>query len=200
MAYPRRSPEEVERGLTALILAGSSEKASEACGIPAGTLRAWKCEKPEQYERLQNELEPRIVKKIAGEAEGIVLRLADLQHQALDQFEATMHELKPSEAAAASRNLATTSALYVDKHSSPLRERPGYGGNTGLDVEGLMIRMARAMGIQHVPNQAEIESTAVESTSSVPSRDLPLPAESSEPNVREPTELEHHGEHPPDQA
>jgi hypothetical protein len=161
MAHPRRSPEEIERGLTALILAGSSVKAEEATGIPQGTLRAWKCQHPEQYERLQNDLEPRIVKKIASEAEGIVLRLAEIQHDVLDQFETTKHDLKPAELAAASRNLATTSALYVDKHSSPLRERPSHV-HQGMDMEGLLQRMARAMGIQHVVNEASIDSDAVQ--------------------------------------
>jgi hypothetical protein len=160
MAHPRRSPEEIERGLTALILAGSSVKAEEVCGIPQGTLRAWKSQHPEQYERLQNDLEPRIVKKIAGEAEGIVLRLADLQHQVLSEFEETMGDLKPAELAAASRNLATTSALYVDKHSSPLRERPSHVQQDG-DMQGLLMRMARAMGTTYVPNEADHEGTAV---------------------------------------
>jgi hypothetical protein len=163
MAKRRRySPEEIERGLTALILAGSSIPASEVCGIPAPTLRAWKRDNEDQYARLQDDLEPRIVKKIAGESESLVVRIFDLQRATLDQYEQTMHELKPAEAAAASRNLATTSALYVDKHSSPLRERPGYGNNQGADIEALMMRMARLLGHEapkHVENQA-ITSTA----------------------------------------
>jgi transposase-like protein len=162
MARRRRySPEEIERGLTALILAGSSTAASEATGINASTLREWKQDHAEQYERIQSNIEPRIVQKIAGESEGIVVRLAGLQHRTLDQYEQTMHELKPAEAAAASRNLATTSALYIDKHSSPLRERPSHV-QQGSDVEGLMMRMARLLGHEapkQLPNQA-IDSTA----------------------------------------
>jgi hypothetical protein len=160
---PRRrySPEEIERGLTALILAGSSHAAEAECGIPAPTLRDWKLKHPEQYERIQTNVEPRIVQKIAGMAEGMVIRLGDLQHRTLDQYEQTMHELKPAEAAAASRNLATTSALYIDKHSSPLRERPSHV-QQGSDVEALMMRMARLLGHEapkHVLNQAT-DSTA----------------------------------------
>jgi transposase-like protein len=162
MARRRRySPEEIERGLTALILAGSSREAAEATGINASTLREWKADHPDQYARLQQDLEPRIVQKIAAEAEGIVVRLANIQHTVLDQFEQSAHELKPAELAAASRNLATTSALYVDKHSSPLRERPSHV-QQGSDVEGLMMRMARLLGHEapkHVENQA-ITSTA----------------------------------------
>jgi hypothetical protein len=123
-------------------------------------LRDWKKEHADVYERLQNDLEPRIVRKIAAEAEGIVVRLASIQHDVLDQFEATKDELKPGELAAASRNLATTSALYVDKHSSPLRERPSHV-QQGADVEGLLMRMARALGEQspvRVENQAELEA------------------------------------------
>jgi transposase-like protein len=140
------SPEDRERGLTALILAGSSPKASEVTGIPEATLRAWKRDHSERYEQLQDELEPRIVKKIAAEAENIVLRLAHIQHKAIDQLEGNIDELKPAELAAASRNLATTSALYIDKHSSPLRERPSHV-QQGRDLDQVVVSaMARLVG------------------------------------------------------
>jgi hypothetical protein len=79
------SPEDIERGLTALILAGSSTVAEEVCGIKATTLRTWKVKHADQYERLQRDLEPRIVQKIAGESEGVVSRIFGLQHATLDQ-------------------------------------------------------------------------------------------------------------------
>jgi transposase-like protein len=171
MARRRRySPEEIERGLTALILAGSSREASEVTGIQADTLRDWKRKHPEQYQRLMRDLEPTVVQKIAGESEQLVNRIFGLQRATLNQYEATMHELKPAEAAAASRNLATTSALYVDKHSSPLRERPSHV-QQGSDVEALMMRMARLLGheppqapqrvINHANPKAPTDSTAI---------------------------------------
>jgi hypothetical protein len=149
-------PEEIERGLSALVIAGSSLEASQVTGIPSSTLRAWKLEHADQYTRLQEDLEPKVVKKIAAEAEGIVLRIAGIQHGLLDKFEETMHELKPAEIAGASRNLTTSSALYVDKHSSPLRERPSHVQQLqGLDT--LIKRMEREMGF-------DASSTAVEIT------------------------------------
>ncbi len=161
MATPKRtrrqySPEEIERALSTLVMSGSSREAAKATGVPSGTLRDWKHKHADQYARLQEDLEPTVVKKIAAEAEGIVLRLAGIQHDVLDQFEKTKGELKPGELAAASRNLATTSALYVDKHSSPLRERPSHVQQLqGLDT--LIKRMEREMGF-------DASSTAVEIT------------------------------------
>jgi hypothetical protein len=163
----RYSPEEIERGLTALILAGSSREAEEVTGINARTLRDWKQDHSATYHRLMDSLEPTVVKKIAGESEQIVNRIFGLTHATLDQYENTVHELKPSEAAAAARNLATTSALYVDKHSSPLRERPTHV-HQGQDMESLLRGMARALGVQHVPNQADVQGTAVELPSPTP--------------------------------
>ena len=88
------SPEEIERGLTALILAGSSTKASEA-QASRHTLRDWKNEHADSTHASRNDLEPRIVKKIAAEAEGLVVRLASIQHDVLDQFEAKATNSSP---------------------------------------------------------------------------------------------------------
>jgi transposase-like protein len=172
----RYSPEERERGLTTLILAGSSVKASELTGIPEGTLRDWKREHRQRYEQLQEELEPRVVKKIAAEAENIVLRLAHLQHKAIDQLEESMGELKPAELAAASRNLATTSALMIDKHSSPLRERPSHV-QQGRDLDQVVSAMARLLNFDATATATEIVDAVPLPT---PSDDLNAQAQLSE--------------------
>jgi transposase-like protein len=120
----RYSPEERERGLTTLILAGSSPKASKLTGIPEATLKAWRRDHHERYEQLQDELEPRIVKKIAAEAESLVLRIADREAKILESFtDDEIMSLDPKDKAATLRNLSTSKALQVDKVSSPLRER-----------------------------------------------------------------------------
>jgi hypothetical protein len=185
-------PEERERGLTALILAGSSPKASEVTGIPEATLRAWKRDHSARYEQLQDELEPRIVKKIAAEAENIVLRLAHIQHKAIDQLEGSIDELKPAELAAASRNLATTSALYIDKHSSPLRERPSHV-QQGRDLDQVVSAMARLVGFDATSTATEIVDAPLPLNASDPHNGGPqdrlnaaLIAPSNAPNVRDP--------------
>lgn len=172
MAHPRRSPEEIERGLTALILAGSSTKASEACGISADTLRTWKRDHREQYDRLCESIEPQVVKKIAAEAENLAIRIADREAKIIASLDDTkIAELEAKDLAATLRNLSTAKALQIDKLSSPLRERPGYGGNAGLDVEGLMMRMLRAMGQQApipVLNEASVDSDVVDAVPLTP--------------------------------
>jgi transposase-like protein len=161
MAYKRRwTPEDRERGLTTLVLAGSSVLASEECGIPAVTLRSWKLDHREQYDRIAETQEPEVVKRIAAGAERTVLRLNDIQDRYLDEMEATIHELKPGEIPGALRNAATAAALNIDKLSSPLRERPSHV-NQGISLDAIQQAMQRTLGLQpvKVPNQA-IEATA----------------------------------------
>jgi transposase-like protein len=158
----RYSPEEIERGLTALILAGSSTRASQETGISEDTLRSWKRIHADQYDRLTRDLEPRVVQKIAAEAESLVLSIADRERAILASFsDEEIQGLDAKDKAATLRNLTTSKALQIDKLSSPLRERPSHV-QQGSDVEGLMMRMARLLGHEapkHVENQA-ITSTA----------------------------------------
>jgi hypothetical protein len=185
MAHPRRSPEEIERGLTALILAGSSTRASEETGIPDGTLRSWKRDYADQYDRLCNDLEPRVVQKIAAEAESIVLSIADRERQIIESLtDDQIHRLEPKDKAATLRNLSTSKALQIDKLSSPLRERPSHV-NPSTDIEGLMMRMTRALGQQKpisVLNEAHIDSDAVPLRDSA---DVPLSTASHDANAPE---------------
>jgi transposase-like protein len=165
----RYSPEERERGLTTLILAGSSTKASEILGISEDTLRCWKREHRDQYERLQTELEPRVVKKIAAEAESLVLQIADREAAILKSFTDTeIAGLDPKDKAATLRNLSTSKALQIDKLSSPLRERPSHV-QQGRDLDQVVSAMARLVGF-------DATSTATEIV------DAPLPLNASGPH------------------
>lgn len=148
------APEDIERGLAALVIAGSSTRASEVTGINDATLRAWKSKHADRYEQLRHELEPQIARTIAAEAETLAQRIALLEHATVDRIEATIDELKPGEAAGALRNLSTSKALQVDKISSPLRERPSHVQHSTTPDE-LVSRMARALGFT-------IDSTATE--------------------------------------
>lgn len=167
------SPEDRERGLAALVIAGSSTRAQEVTGIPAPTLRDWRRENPERYEQLRHDLEPQVAKKIAAEAEHLTQRVFEIEHRILDGFtDQDLADMKPTDRAAALRNLQTTAALGIDKLSSPLRERPSHvQHHHGLD--DLMARMAKALGYNHV------DSTATELQQGA------LPSESVDRNARE---------------
>jgi transposase-like protein len=154
----RYSLEDRERGLAALVIAGSSIRASEVTGIQASTLREWKMDHPERYEALRHDLEPQVARTIAAEAESLAQRIASLEHRTIDHIEATIDELKPSEAAGALRNLTTSKALNVDKVSSPLRERPSHvQHNTGVDE--LVSKLNRALGFDATSTAIELSST-----------------------------------------
>lgn len=147
MGSPVHSLEDKERGLAALVIAGSSFKASEITGIPPSTLRDWKSENRERYEQLRHELEPQVARTIAAEAETIALRLTDREHALIDALDDNaIGTLKPADVAAALRNIGTAKALQIDKLSSPLRERPSHV-QQGHSPDELVNRMARALGI-----------------------------------------------------
>jgi transposase len=172
------SLEERKRGLSAVVLAGSSLKASDLVGIPSSTLREWIAENREEYERLREELEPQVVKKIAAEAETLVLRIAEREAQILDALdEHTIGKMEGKDLAGTLRNLSTSKALQVDKVSSPLRERPSHVQH-GQNVEELVHRMARFLG--------ESPQTIVDATVVDESPGRTLMAESGELNAHGP--------------
>lgn len=167
------SIEDRERGLTAWVLAGSSYKASDLTGIPDATLRDWKSQDPERFDKLREDLEPRIVKMIAAEAESLVLRIADKEGAVVDLLTPdVLAALAPKDIASTLKNLSTSKALQVDKISSPLRERPSHMQHA-IGVEQIANSLARKMGF-------DIDSTAVDETPN-----FPLTTESVEPKPRE---------------
>jgi transposase-like protein len=161
----RYSLEDRERGLAALVIAGSSFRASEVTGIPAPTLRDWKTEHAERYEALRHELEPQVARTIAAEAESIALKLSQVEHDLADALTPDVIEaLKPAEIAATMRNVSTSKALQVDKISSPLRERPSHvQHNTGVDE--LVSKLNRALGFDVTSTATELPSEALSSAS-----------------------------------
>jgi transposase-like protein len=156
----RYSPEEVERGLATLVIAGSSLKASEITQIPDDTLRSWKREHLDRYEELRHELEPKIARTIAAEAEQLAIRTAQLEHKILDDFtDDDIGKLKPADKASTLRNLATARAISIDKVSSPLRERPSHV-QPSHGLHDLLGQVAKVLGLpQPVKNEA-VDSTA----------------------------------------
>lgn len=100
-----------------------------------------------------------------------MLRLADVQHAYIDRMIETLPDLKPGEIAGAARNAATVSALYVDKHSSPLRERPSHV-QPHTDVDHLLSRMQRLLGTT-VINSTAVDVTEIEAVALKTPRDHP---------------------------
>lgn len=167
------SLEDRERGLTAWVLAGSSIKASELTGISDSTLRDWKQEDPDRFDKLREDLEPRVVKKIAAEAESLAIQIAEREAKLLDSLDdAAIAKLEAKDIAGTLRNLSTSKALQLDKVSSPLRERPSHVQPT-MDLEGLKRQLARSLGF-------DIDSTAEEMPAAVT-----LTTESAESNARD---------------
>lgn len=173
MAHPARSLEEKHRGLTALILCRTSEDAAEQTGIPASTLREWKQDHPDLFDKLREDLEPQLVKRIAADAEMIVNRATAKELELLDAIDAS--QLSAKDAAGALRNVTTTKALNLDKVSSPLRERPSHVQHS-QDIDGVVAKLWRMIGIKPEPiTDAEVvDSTPV----------LPLPSPRDAANVQ----------------
>ena len=155
------SPEDRERGLAALVIEGSSQRASELVGIPARTLREWREQDPEHFEDLRHRLEPHVAKKIAAEAEHLTQRSFQVQHKILDAFtDEEIQGLKPADKASALRNLQTHAALGIDKLSSPLRERPSHVQHT-TGVDELVARLNRMLGFDAVSTAVELSSEPI---------------------------------------
>jgi hypothetical protein len=162
MGAPVHSPEDVERGLAALVIAGSSIRASEVTGINDSTLREWKLKHAERYEQLRHELEPQVARTIAAEAEHLTQRVFAIEHKILDTFtDEEIDQLKPADKASALRNLQTVAALGIDKLSSPLRERPSHVQH-GTSPDELVARMARALGFDATSTAIEVPNHALE--------------------------------------
>lgn len=157
---------EIDRGLTALILAGgNAEQAARDTGFHGRTIRKWKDAHPGRYVELQQELAPRIADRIASEAEQLAVLYAKAEREALEVAMGKIHELDADKAASAVRNFATAKALQVDKISSPLRGRPtvitehragdellrGLASRVGMTIDGTAEELPMETGAIEAP-------------------------------------------------
>lgn len=173
----RYSPEEIERGLTALVLAGSSSQASEITGIDDATLRTWKSKHRDNYDRLAKDLESQVVDKIAAEAENLAIRIAEVEAKIIAGLDdAAIKTLDAKDMASTLRNLSTSKALQIDKLSSPLRERPSHVQQDS--GEHLLTSIARLLG-KPIPVTNEAEPQHIETSA------VPLSTGSDDPNAPE---------------
>lgn len=127
---PRYTPEEIERGLHAVALAGGNasrahdELKAQGLAVSRQTLHKWATElHADRYEHVRLEVLPRIYGKIAQETEDLTRRYAKAEHKTLDRYEEELPNLKAGEVASALRNLATSRGISTDK-ANVLRDRP----------------------------------------------------------------------------
>ena len=126
LAPERRSynEDEIERGLTALALAGNnSTQAGEQCGIPDRTLRDWRQQYPERYSEIRAGRVADIDRELMHEYKALArdAQIAAAKAVALEQERLEAGEVR--DAASSARNLTITSATATDK-SLLLDDRP----------------------------------------------------------------------------
>jgi hypothetical protein len=117
------SPQDVERGLTALAVTGSDRKASEACGIPRATLKDWRQRHAERLAQIQRDRLPEIAGRVASEFESLIRKGIDVQVQIFERMRAEVANLAPRELSGALKNAAIATGVATDK-SRLLRELP----------------------------------------------------------------------------
>jgi len=118
--YP---PEVVEIGLEALVWAGGSPKrASESLKelgyeIKPDTLRAWKRDRPERYEALRADLEPRMKAARAEAHEALADQFADAARAALADLNKLREQdqLTPQQLISLMHNASVDAGIHRDK-------------------------------------------------------------------------------------
>jgi hypothetical protein len=125
------SLEDIERGLTAIVLAGGSDErarralADQGHRIPRETLRDWRAKHADRYEQLRVDLSGSVAQRIASEAEALAVQYAEKEAEVLASLDAEqIAKLAPKERSDTLRNLAVSKSLQLDKVASPLRGRP----------------------------------------------------------------------------
>ena len=123
------SDAEIDRGLFALALCSGNARraarllAEDGDGIPAATLQTWKRRRSEAYERIQQDVYPKIAERMAEEMEDLFATEVELERKLVERVSVELPNLRPGELSTALRNVGVTKALNADK-SAPLRGRP----------------------------------------------------------------------------
>lgn len=113
---PRRhTPEDIERGLTALVIAGNSLKAAEMSGFSDKTLRNWRRDHPDRLERIELKRAPLIDALLVDEYRRQGLKALQVSSRALDKTSEALEAGTLKDPSAAAKNVATVSGIYADK-------------------------------------------------------------------------------------
>jgi hypothetical protein len=150
------SPAEIDKALSAYILCGDNAQQAHKLLVSYGdknppvsrSILNWTEWHADRLHELREELHPQIAKKIAADAEGMAIRLAQAEVQIAERLVEALErdELPAKELSGALRNITTSKALQVDKLSSPLRGRPTviHGSQDPADM---LASLARKLGI-----------------------------------------------------
>jgi hypothetical protein len=112
---------EVERGLVALSLCDGNSKraarvlATQDLSIDPSTLRKWRTQRPDDYERVQALVLPRVKAQTAELHADFAKRAIEVNAKVLDKLEREYDEISPRELPGAVRNLSTTAGIHEDK-------------------------------------------------------------------------------------
>jgi hypothetical protein len=152
----RYSAIERDRALSAYILSGDNSAEAHRLlvsygdkQVPSGRMILnWTEMHADRLHELREELHPQIAKKIAADAEGMAIRLAQAEVAIAEKLVLALErdELPAKELSGALRNITTSKALQVDKLSSPLRGRPTVIHGT-KDPADMLADLARRLGI-----------------------------------------------------
>ena len=122
--------EEIERGLVATALASGNTRmaaeilAGEGLPIPRSTLQSWvRRIHPQRYEEVRARELPRLREFLAEKHTAAAERYLRLEQRVADRIEETLEEIPARDLPGASRNLAVSGAVHVDK-AQLLRDQP----------------------------------------------------------------------------
>jgi hypothetical protein len=163
----RHSQEEIERGLLMLVLhSGNSKEAAKALAdndmpISERVLRDWRDRHSQRYAEIQTDAAPAVAKRIASQAEQIMLKAGDIEHSILDKLSSKIAEgkLSGAELATALQKVSSSKSLNNEKISAPIRGRPSSITEHRLPDE--IIRSLAARGLI-VDTDADADAIAVE--------------------------------------
>jgi hypothetical protein len=154
--------EEVERGLVAVALcSGNSRRAArlledQDTPIPRGTLERWKADRADTYERVREDVTPRLKAMLAEEHTDLARAQMDTARKLLTRLDEEAEELPARDLPTAIRNLDVGTGIHTDK-SRDLRGEATVVRHETVDVANLLKALqARFPGlIRQVPVDAE---------------------------------------------
>ena len=111
----RYAPEDIERGLTALVVTGNSQKAAELTGYGDRTIRKWHKSHAARFQAIEAKRAHLIDQACIEEFRAIVLDGARATRSAIAAAQQDINNGNTRDPAATARNLATASAIAADK-------------------------------------------------------------------------------------
>lgn len=162
-----QSPEDLERALSTIVLAGGTAAASRKLGIPRQTLDDWKRRHEDRFFELRDELIPEINKRVAAENEDFIREAHEVRRKALRKTQEKLdaEKLSARDAGSVVRDISSSIAVSRDKVVAPLRREPSrieehrspdaLWAQLETLVGGPLVVDAEVVGIEATPEQDE---------------------------------------------